>query len=190
MPIPTQTAHSSSVVLPPRIATVLLATICFAITGFAGENDGLPYRIQPDHIELTHRDSWQTITLQNTGADGTVQSQVPADSVHWSSSDESVFVIDENRIVAKGTGNATLVAEVAGRKVTSQVTIHQGDLPTQWEFSNHIESILARSGCNSGACHGALAGKGGFRLSLRGYDANGDHYNITRQDRGRRIELQ
>ncbi len=40
-----------------------------------------------------------------------------------------------------------------------------------------------------GACHGALAGKGGFRLSLRGYDSPTDHFNITRQDRGRRIDL-
>jgi hypothetical protein len=40
-----------------------------------------------------------------------------------------------------------------------------------------------------GACHGALAGKGGFRLSLRGYDSTTDHFNITRQDRGRRIDL-
>ncbi len=42
--------------------------------------------------------------------------------------------------------------------------------------------------CNSGACHGALAGKGGFKLSLRGYDSSSDHFAITRQDRGRRID--
>jgi hypothetical protein len=57
------------------------------------------------------------------------------------------------------------------------------------EFENHVQSILSRSGCNMGACHGALAGKGGFRLSLRGYDPTTDHFHITRQDRGRRIDL-
>lgn len=57
------------------------------------------------------------------------------------------------------------------------------------EFENHVQSVLSRSGCNMGACHGALAGKGGFRLSLRGYDSSTDHFNITRQDRGRRIDL-
>ena len=30
--------------------------------------------------------------------------------------------------------------------------------------------MMTRIGCNSGACHGALAGKGGLKLSLRGYD--------------------
>ncbi len=41
-----------------------------------------------------------------------------------------------------------------------------------------------------GACHGALAGKGGFIVCrFRGYDPATDHHNMTRQDRGRRIEL-
>ncbi|WP_166828351.1 DUF1549 and DUF1553 domain-containing protein [Thalassoroseus pseudoceratinae] len=56
-----------------------------------------------------------------------------------------------------------------------------------WSFRNHVLPILSRYGCNSGACHGALAGKGGFKLSLRGYDPDRDHYVITRQARGRRI---
>ena len=57
------------------------------------------------------------------------------------------------------------------------------------EFTNEVLSVLSKLGCNSGACHGALAGKGGFRLSLRGYDPAGDHYNITQQSKGRRIEF-
>lgn len=56
-------------------------------------------------------------------------------------------------------------------------------------FERQVQPILAKSGCNSGACHGALAGKGGFRLSLRGYDALADHRSITQELRGRRIEL-
>ena len=48
---------------------------------------------------------------------------------------------------------------------------------------------MAKLGCNGGACHGALAGKGGFKLSLRGYDPAVDWHTITRQARGRRIEL-
>lgn len=63
------------------------------------------------------------------------------------------------------------------------------DLPQQVSFQRHVQPILAKSGCNSGACHGALAGKGGFRLSLRGYDALADHFSITRELRGRRVEL-
>lgn len=56
-------------------------------------------------------------------------------------------------------------------------------------FRNDVLPILSRLGCNSGACHGALAGKGGFRLSLRGYDPDADHASIAKQLRGRRIEI-
>src|SRR5262249_55611691 len=41
----------------------------------------------------------------------------------------------------------------------------------------------------SGACHGALAGKGGMKLSLRGYAPADDHFVLTRQVRGRRVNL-
>ncbi len=58
-----------------------------------------------------------------------------------------------------------------------------------WSFRNHVLPIFAKRGCNSGACHGALAGKGGFRLSLRGYDPQSDYFNIVKQNQGRRVVL-
>jgi hypothetical protein len=48
--------------------------------------------------------------------------------------------------------------------------------------------VITRQGCNMGACHGAVAGKGEFRLSLRGYDPPADFYTMTREARGRRID--
>ncbi len=56
-------------------------------------------------------------------------------------------------------------------------------------FRHNVLPVLSKVGCNSGACHGALAGKGGFRLSLHGYDPKSDHFNITREARGRRLEM-
>jgi hypothetical protein len=55
-------------------------------------------------------------------------------------------------------------------------------------FRNDVQPVLAKMGCSMGACHGALAGKGGFKLSLRGYDAAADFDAITRAADGRRIE--
>ncbi len=55
-------------------------------------------------------------------------------------------------------------------------------------FVHDVLPILSKAGCNSGGCHGALSGKGGFRLSLNAYDPESDHYNVTRHARGRRIE--
>ena len=61
--------------------------------------------------------------------------------------------------------------------------------PGGWNFRNHVMPVLTKAGCNQGACHGALAGKGGFKLSLRGYDPELDYDVLTRQSVGRRINL-
>lgn len=56
-------------------------------------------------------------------------------------------------------------------------------------FRNQVQPILARFGCSAGACHGAAAGQGGFKLSLRGYDDEGDYLTITKSAEGRRVNL-
>src|SRR6266511_2119146 len=58
---------------------------------------------------------------------------------------------------------------------------------TNITFRNHVQPVLARFGCSSGACHGAAAGQNGFKLSLRGYDDEGDYLALTRNALGRRI---
>jgi hypothetical protein len=57
-------------------------------------------------------------------------------------------------------------------------------------FRNQVQPILAKTGCSTGACHGAAAGQGGFKLSLLGYDDNGDHLSITHSANGRRVVLE
>lgn len=49
-------------------------------------------------------------------------------------------------------------------------------------------AVLARAGCNQGACHGNLNGKGGLRLSLRGEDPAGDYLTLTRDSFARRVD--
>ncbi len=56
-------------------------------------------------------------------------------------------------------------------------------------FNNDVVPILTRAGCNQGTCHGAQYGKGGFKLSLAGFDTDLDYANIVKQARGRRIAL-
>ncbi|MFM7184844.1 MAG: DUF1553 domain-containing protein [Planctomycetota bacterium] len=56
-------------------------------------------------------------------------------------------------------------------------------------FELDVLPILSKAGCNGGGCHGAIAGKGGFRLSLFGYDPPSDYRSIARDARGRRVDL-
>src|SRR5215813_9589811 len=55
------------------------------------------------------------------------------------------------------------------------------------DFERHIMGLLGRMGCNSGSCHGSFQGKGGFRLSLFGYDPEFDYTALTRDVQGRRV---
>ena len=66
-------------------------------------------------------------------------------------------------------------------------SLHAAEAPS---FRNTIQPILTRYGCAMGACHGAAAGQGGFRLSLRGFDDEGDWISITRSANGRRLTME
>src|SRR5882724_5083555 len=54
-------------------------------------------------------------------------------------------------------------------------------------FSRHVEAIFSRLGCNAGACHGAVKGQNGFRLSLFSADPALDHERLLREVSGRRL---
>jgi hypothetical protein len=56
------------------------------------------------------------------------------------------------------------------------------------DFERHIMGLFGRMGCNSGSCHGSFQGKGGFRLSLFGYEPEKDFKAVTRDLQGRRID--
>jgi hypothetical protein len=55
-------------------------------------------------------------------------------------------------------------------------------------FRNDVMAVLSRAGCNQGACHGNQNGKNGFKLSLRGQDADFDFDALTRDTLGRRTD--
>ncbi|MBC7967913.1 MAG: DUF1549 domain-containing protein, partial [Fuerstia sp.] len=56
------------------------------------------------------------------------------------------------------------------------------------DFDTRVMPILTRAGCNTGACHGAAAGRGGFSLSLYGSRPAADFAQITQAMEGRRID--
>ncbi len=55
-------------------------------------------------------------------------------------------------------------------------------------FRNDIMAVLSKAGCNSGPCHGNQNGKAGFKLSLRGEDAEFDLAALTRDMFARRVD--
>ena len=57
-------------------------------------------------------------------------------------------------------------------------------------FQYDVLAALSKHSCSTGACHGSPTGKGGFRLSLRGFDAGFDRLTLIREDLGRRCNVQ
>src|SRR5947209_11089274 len=82
---------------------------------------------------------------------------------------------------------AALVAISGAWVLTAHSAPAEKNAPTSGTFRNHVQPVLAKMGCSSGACHGAAAGQNGFKLSLRGYDDEGDYLTLTRHALGRRI---
>ena len=61
--------------------------------------------------------------------------------------------------------------------------------PPPVDFDTEVLPVLTKAGCNAGACHGAAAGRGGFKLSLFGGDPGADQRAISRELEGRRVNL-
>lgn len=161
--------------------------------GDGGSANNPAATILPSQFTLYGSDSRQQLLVAKT-VDGVPSALLPADTLAIESSDPAVVRIDSMSAVAVGNGSARIVVRVGGEVVaTSEVVVKDvapaADHVASWTFRNDVQSVLSRLGCNMGACHGALAGKGGFRLSLRGYDHDADYASIARQLRGRRIEI-
>jgi len=154
-----------------------------AVTGTAAE-----ISIFPTDTKLTGKQATQQLLVvtkieNRTNADLTAKAK-------FTTSDPKIAVVDEAGVVRPvGDGEAIITATLETQKTTTIVKVTNISKPVVWSFRNHVEPILTRAGCNSGACHGALAGKGGFKLSLRGYDPDTDHDVITRQALARRVDV-
>ncbi|MDB6076298.1 MAG: hypothetical protein JWO82_45 [Akkermansiaceae bacterium] len=86
-------------------------------------------------------------------------------------------------------GTTTLAVEYRGLKIELPVTVKDAARPRPVSFQLDVMPVLTSSGCNTGSCHGSARGKDGFHLTLFGFDPVGDHFRLTREEPGRRINL-
>jgi len=146
-------------------------------------------QISPGDIALTGPGAAQRVLVLQT-KEGEVRGDVTK-AAKLTSSNPKVASVDASGVVhATADGDATITAIHGDGKATAKIKVQKIAEPFEPSFANHVVPVLTRIGCNSGACHGALAGKGGFKLSLRGYDPVSDHFVLTRQVLGRRVNTQ
>jgi Protein of unknown function (DUF1553)/Protein of unknown function (DUF1549)/Bacterial Ig-like domain (group 2) len=176
-----------------------IAFVCLNLFGFRFVNSQEPapskqltkLKSYPASLSLSGKDSSGLVVIQKLLRTITGESagKQLTEDVRIESADPAIAVWKDGRIHAVADGKTEILIQSADSdEVRVPVDVQGTTVPQRWQFDAHVQSVLTRAGCNSGACHGALAGKGGFRLSLRAYDSLTDHFTITRQDRGRRIE--
>jgi hypothetical protein len=141
--------------------------------------------IIPAQFTMHGPHSRQTLVVERR-AGGRFQGQM-TNAIQFTSSNPSVVTIEDGTAVPVGDGVATITAKTGGRTAKATITVADMARPMEWSFRNDVQPVLAKAGCSSGACHGAAAGQGGFKLSLRGYNDEGDYQAITRQALGRRL---
>jgi hypothetical protein len=147
----------------------------------------------PGQIVLHGRYAEARLLVDGRFADGGVRDV--SGKVTLSVADPKVATVSEGGMVqARGDGRTTLIARFpvsqgAGSPPTLRVPIRvQGVAKAEPpRYVTDVLPVLTRAGCNQGACHGAQQGKGGFRLSLLGYDPDFDHEQIVRASGGRRL---
>src|SRR5262249_23555545 len=75
------------------------------------------------------------------------------------------------------------------QKATVNLRVQRATAEVPVSFAREVVPLLTKAGCNQGACHGAQHGRGGFKLSLLGFDPAFDHTQIVQSAEGRRVVL-
>jgi len=163
--------------------------VCLLSAMVGGTASASEIQILPPTATLHGAEGRQRISVVSV-SEGYPSASVPVDQLEVTSSDPEIVRLENGVATAVSNGTATIVATTTeGQTAKIQITVTGCDQPYRWDFRSEIQSVISRLGCNTGACHGALAGKGGFRLSLGAYDTDGDYRSIAHALRGRRIEM-
>ena len=164
-------------------AAIILVVVCVVGFSAAAQVAAIPHAIALTRAGQSHR-----VIVEARSGD--LWTGDVTERASFASSDANVATVDaQGHITAVGNGEAVVTATVDGQATTVAVRVSGADQDFQWSFRNHVQPIFFKMGCSTGACHGAAAGKNGFKLSLRSFDNDWDHKAVTRQANGRRVSL-
>lgn len=161
----------------------LVATCLGAFAASAAES----LVVVPQKFTLSGQPAHQLLILEKL-QDKRFVGQVTNDVVFVSSNPKVVKI--ENGVARPiANGKAVISVKSGKQSAKADVVVEKMDEAFKWNFRNQVQPVLAKAGCSSGPCHGAQAGQNGFKLSLRGYDDDGDYTALTRLAFGRRINF-
>jgi hypothetical protein len=141
--------------------------------------------VQPERFELRSPRDAARVLVTGHFADGRVVDLTRDARV--GTADASVAEFREGAVYPTGDGQCELEVQAANQKVVVPIVVDGFSRPAPVSFRTETVAALTRQGCNSGGCHGAPSGKGGFSLSLQAYDHALDEFSLTRAESARRV---
>ena len=144
--------------------------------------------VYPEDITLETKRDNQTVVVMATFDDDTTL-DVTANASFTFADPSLVDLKTRSNFVPKKDGATDLTVKVADQSVTIPVTVKDAEKDRPISFHLDVMPVFMSAGCNTGSCHGSARGQDGFMLSLFGYDPDGDHFRLTREMAGHRINL-
>lgn len=148
-----------------------------------------PVRIDafPPEIQLTTARDRQLLVVQAIYGDGITRDVTAEATVQ--AANPALVRREGNTFWPVVDGATELKIAFAGVETKVPVNVARAAENPPLSFRLEVMPTFMRSGCNTGSCHGAARGKDGFRISLFGFDPEGDHARLTREMVGRRVNL-
>ncbi len=142
--------------------------------------------IFPDRVDLVGPRAEHRLGILGRYPDGRVR-DLTREATFTSSAPERATVDARGVVRPAGDGEAVVTVRAGGQTATVPVHVKGTTADVPVSFGREVVPVLTRAGCNAGACHGAQHGRGGFRLSLFGFDPAFDQREIVQSAEGRRV---
>ena len=150
------------------------------------DSQGTELAVEPARVVLAGRAARQQLAVTLRMGDGSLRDVTS--QCRFTIEPAGIGVVAAGGVVLPRTdGQATLRAVFRDQTAVVEVRVGRAAGMRQASFRTDVGPLLSKAGCNMGACHGNLNGKGGFRLSLRGDDPTFDYESITHDQHGRRL---
>jgi hypothetical protein len=144
-------------------------------------------KVFPADVHLRAAQASQALVVQAVFADG-VTRDVTAQA-KFAVKNSALAKLDHATVLPVADGKTELTVNFQGKSLVVPVVVAAAQAREPISFLKDVMPVLTKAGCNTGGCHGSSRGKDGFRLSLFGYDPDGDYHRLTREQIGRRINL-
>lgn len=141
--------------------------------------------IQPEAMTLSGRRAMQQVLVTGRYADGSLRDLTRVCDLKLESP-EIATISPTGFLQPRNAGQTTLVVVAGEQTARAAIRVENLDKPLPVSFRHDFIAALNVAGCNAGACHGIPSGRGGFKLSLRGYDPAADFLELTHASLGRR----